>query len=211
MKKFTIQEELPKKGKLEPIHIDEMRLNWEKEKLQRAEESLNKFVQVVQSVLGDLSAAKLKRLHLESNEVVQEELASRFQFPNASDQFNLDALGINVEPIYEMRKEFAHTWSSYSFQYKDGKFIADEDQAVFQQFYTYVDTPEKKKFISLLEQQVELYNEFKAAGLIRSYTHLREVFYPNMFTIDIYGNMSVKTDRLPSLLSYVGRYIQISV
>lgn len=210
MKKFTIQEELSKKGKLEPIHIDEMRLNWEKEKLQRAEESLNKFVQVVQSVLGDLSAAKLKRLHLESNEVVQEELASRFQFPNASDQFNLDALGIDVEPIYEARTN-ASEWMKYSFKFEDGRFIADEDQAVFQQFYTYVDTPEKKKFLSLLEKQVELYNEFKAAGLIRNYTYLSEVFYPNMLTVDIYGNMSIKQDRLPSLLSYVGKNIKISV
>lgn len=209
MEKYSIKKEMQRQSEL--MYVNEFELNNVKQRISDAEKELNKFVSFAVSVIGEMPEDKIKELPTNAVAVIQEELKGKYPFPNADDKFNLNALGINPEPVYAMFMNSATRWQSFKFEYRKGGFIAHKEQTQLENCYIYADTPEKKKFFEMVNRTMEIFTEMKEAKLLRHYHKFDELFIPNLFKVDLQGNISLSTTRLQSIVNDIGRGITISV
>ncbi|TXF75924.1 hypothetical protein [Chryseobacterium sp.] len=209
MEKYSIKKELNRQSEL--MYVNEFQLRQTEDQIREAEKALNEFVSNVISVIGKLPEEKIKELQSNAICVIQDELKVKYPFPNADDHFNLNALGINPEPLYAMHMSSAVKWQPFKFEFTDGKFIASKEQIQIDACYVYADTPEKKKFFAMVNQMMDSFREMKDAQLLRHYNKFDELFIPNLFKVDMQGNISLSTIRLQNIMNDIGRGITISV
>jgi|AntDeeMinimDraft_4_1070355.scaffolds.fasta_scaffold01847_3 hypothetical protein len=158
--------EMAKTTKSELIFRDESKIFQIRQSMKEAEKALNEFYEKTTETLGELSLEQIKKLPTAGRQVVKKEMESRFDFPKASTEFNLDALGINPAPAYAAYK--FKLWQKYNFVFKGGEFIpAPEDQQPeIMKHYHFANTPEKKHAVKLIRDMLKLKNEMMAAGLV---------------------------------------------
>lgn len=174
------------------IYIDETKVSQEKENIKQAEKYLNEFYKHVNKFLGNLSADEVERLPTSAKTVIMDNLRKRYEFPNASDKFNLDALGIDASEILSLHKQFSRYWSKYKFKYDENGYIIDEEQKYLKQHYSYADTETKKSLITKYEKLQELYNELAELGVSVNRTNFYKTF-PNVFK-DVKNSAYVRLD-----------------
>jgi len=209
MEKYSIKDELKRQSEL--MYVNEFELTQIRKRISDAEKELNKFVSFAVSVIGEMPEDKIKELPTNAVAVIQEELKGKYPFPNADDKFNLNAMGINPEPVYAMFMDSAPKWQSFKFEYRKGEFIAHKEQSQLDSCYIYADTPEKKKFFELVNRTIDIYTEMKEAKLLRHYHKFDELFIPNLFLVDHKGNICLSTVRLQTIVNDIGRGITINV
>lgn len=151
--------------KAELIYEDQISLNATKRRIEKGIENLNTFFRMAVSEIGEFTPDQIKDIPSNGIEMITAELKTRFQFPQASDEFNLQALGIDAKKLFEYYKRHQSTWNGYEIEFKDGQFIASEIQPLLEQFRFYADTPARKKLITLSKRLAKVLNELKETGL----------------------------------------------
>lgn len=209
MEKYSIKNDLQRQSEL--MYVNEYELSRVKQQICDAEKALNKFVSFAVLVIGELSEKKIKELPSNAVAIIQEELKAKYPFPNADDKFNLNAMGINPEPVYAMHQQLYPMWQPFKFDYRKEEFVANKEQWQLDNCYIYADTPERKKFFEMVNKTMEVYNEMKDAKLLRHPLKFDELFIPQLFKIDLQGNISLSTNRLQTIVNDIGRGIKINV
>lgn len=169
----------------ELLWVDEKNLNKEQIKLLRSQTALNNFIKecknVLKSELSDELKHKLRDLKINALIV---ELKKQFPFPNATDDFNLQSLGVDLNNA--KRISSSEDWELFRFDLSEnGDFIGSEDQKMFDQYYYYVTSEHRKKTLELAKRLVDLSNDANKAGLL-DFNHLGAVAlaFGNMVMID---------------------------
>lgn len=160
----------------ELLWIDKKNLKKEEMNLLRAQTALNKFIKECENVLGEKLSDNLKH-ELKNTKInaLMTEVRKRFSFPNASEDFNLQSLGIDLTQA--KRIQSAEAWELYQFELNEnGEFVGSEDQKMFNQFYYYAKSEKRQKALELASDLVELTNEASALGLI-NVDHLADVSF----------------------------------
>lgn len=209
MEKYSITDELQRQSEL--MYVNEFELKQVKQRISAGEKALNEFLSFAVSVVGEMPEEKIKEFPTRAVAVIQDFLKGKYPFPNADDKFNLEALGINPDPVYAMFMDAAPKWQPFKFVYRDGEFRANSKQAQLENCYIYADTPERKKFFELVNKTMEIFTEMKDAKLLRYPHKFDELFIPNLFLVDHKGNICLSTVRLQAIVNDIGRGITINV
>jgi hypothetical protein len=157
---------MAKTTKSELIFRDESKIFQIRQSMKEAEKALNEFYKKTTETLGELSLEQIKKLPTAGKQVIKKELESRFDFPKASTEFNLDALGINPSAAYAAYKP--KLWQPYGFVFKGGEFIPapDDQQTEIMKHYHFADSEPKKNAVKLVRELLELNKKLIEAGLV---------------------------------------------
>lgn len=150
------------------FYVDENRINIVKRGLEQALSKINEINGLVLNALGELSHDQMTNLPKDGVKVLWDEVRSRYQFPNASDDFNMKVLGIDVRPIIEKFNHYQRSWRNFGsdfdhaeFIYKNGKYHLADNQPSINKHYYYLDTPEKVEFVESIERLKEVLFDLK--------------------------------------------------
>src|SRR5690554_5674075 len=82
------------------VRIDKVSIENTKNALQTKTDSLNKFIQLSETTLKATFTDK-EKINLKDNGLtfIDEWIKPKFKFPEADYEFNLKALGLNIEPL----------------------------------------------------------------------------------------------------------------
>lgn len=193
--------------KTELIYLDQKALTKAEKDLAAATEKLNNFVKITIETLGSLEASQIKDLQANGLNVIRDEIKSRFQFPNANEAFNLEALGLDPDPLYNYFSEHSELWNSFSFNFDPdfSEFIADKKQSQFEACYFYADTPERIRLMKLARKTIELYDELKESNLLNSPTMFWKSFTFGLFTQNYENQLSISQYNMESFLMKADR------
>lgn len=162
------------------IYIDDRKVEDENKKIDSATEYLNSFYKQVEAFLGNLLPDEVKLLPTNAKAVIMDNLRKRYEFPNASDKFNLDALGIDITDILSLHKQTARHWTKYKFKYSENAYTIDDKRKYLEQHYAYANTDKEKVLAFKYEELVNLYNELAELGVSVSRTGFYKAF-PDVF------------------------------
>lgn len=143
---------------------DEKSIKQEKSNMVSANLNLNKFINEARSILGELSKEQMIKLKDEKYNYLEKEVKKLFQFPNATDEFNLSALGIDIRPF---KKYNVISWKAYEYDIIDGEFILKEDQPILDKYHAYADNTQKKEMLRIANTIVEAFRDAEKIGMIR--------------------------------------------
>ena len=144
---------------------DEKSIKQEKSNMVTASLNLNRFIKEARSILGGkLSEEQMIKLKDEKFNYLEKEVKKLFQFPNASDEFNLNALGISIEPLRKYNRVY---WKGYEYDIIDGEFVLKEDQPILERYYAYADNTQKKEMLRIANTIVEAFRDARTIGMVR--------------------------------------------
>lgn len=155
----------------ELLWVDEKNLKKEQINLLRSQTALNNFIKECKNVLNlELSDELKNQLKDVKMNALMIELKKQFSFPNATDEFNLQSLGVDLNNA--KRISSSEYWELYQFELNDnGEFIATDNQKLFDQFYYYATSQKRKETLELANKLVELSQDADGKGLL-DYNHL---------------------------------------
>ncbi|MGC1633187.1 MAG: hypothetical protein WA749_13845 [Gelidibacter sp.] len=166
------------------LWVDEKNLKKERINVVIATTALNRFMLVCETILkGELSPEYKNDLRERKMAALMEEVKKKFKFPDATEKFNLESLGIDLDAA----KKLASTPWPYQYELDDmGLFVANENQSVYEHYHYYAVTEKKQKAIEIARKLVELTDEARAIGLLDS-MHLRSVgfAFQNIVRMDL--------------------------
>lgn len=186
------------KMKNELIFLDQKALKEVNKNISDATGDLNRFVRMCIKTLGSLEPSQIEGLKSNALSVISDELKSRFMFPNASESFNLTALGLDPEPLYQYFRKHSGLWNSFKFSFDPDflEFQPEEKQSQIDACYYFADTPERKRLIDLAKKTIELYDDLRKSKFIDSPAKFLDLFTTKLFT---YKSL-LKTDNDDSLI-----------
>ncbi|WP_026754396.1 hypothetical protein [Sediminibacter sp. Hel_I_10] len=147
----------------EIIYTETIALNKAKRQLPLAVAEANRMLQTVTGIIGELDKEEKIKLLKKGRSLVMEKLKDKFLFPNATEQFNLQSLGVDLSGLnrIEYRK-----WSDFDLEVdENGKYIASERQPYFETFIHRVRTENQKKAVDIAQRMIELVSELQNSGL----------------------------------------------
>ncbi len=180
------------------IYVNDREVRNTLRKIETGENNLNKFFRNVQKTVGNLPKENLEKFPTNAPELIRDELQSRFQFKNAEDDFNLQALGINPEPLYKEFERHKETWTMYVWEFDGECFKSAKEQPEIEKWYTYADTKEKQDIIKTAETILSQFKIMKELNLVVSFMDFKNAFNINLFTHDG-KDILLNRKRLPEL------------
>jgi len=163
----------------EIVYIEQSNLNKEKKKLPSAVNEANMLLQIASKIVGDLEDNEKLKLLSKPVDIVMEMLRPKFLFPNATDKFNLNSLGVDLSELYaiDFRK-----WNDFDLELNEhGKFRAAEFQPHLDSFVHRVVTDRQKKAVELADKMISLIKELQDSGLANPQCSERAVLVmPNL-------------------------------
>jgi hypothetical protein len=148
----------------ELVWIDSKKILKEKSNAVQHTIQLNQFINSCEKILGTLTNEQKILLKDKRMPYLREEVKKLFQFPNASDEFNMQSLGIDLSVLDKWRQG---DWDYIEFFLEDGKFIAEIDQPFEQQHHYYADTENKKEILRIAYTLSKVFDDAAKIGLIQ--------------------------------------------
>jgi len=132
---------------------------------------LNEFLNVIETNLKRLltDAEKLD-VYNDGLKALEKSLKHHFQFPDATDEFNFQSMGIDWNPIFDYYHEFGGIWNDVVQSLENGKFVLSESylKKFSTRFDYYTENPaQKNKFLDMTDLTELLNNELKGKGVTR--------------------------------------------
>lgn len=160
-----------KTKKFTPVFLfqNEDRIKQAKENIERGSKHLNQFVALVENILNT------KFDDNEKNELKKKEMAfifdivkPEFQFPKATEEFNLQALGIDLTPVKDFYNKHSHSWKNQHFNLIEGEFMADEQlfKDEIEKFSYYTTNQRQNEALKIAEDLKAQFLKAEAAGLV---------------------------------------------
>lgn len=112
------------------MYVDHEKIDVLMKSAKETEERINNGLSQLETFLGN-EIDDQERLSLLKNggAYLHQKIKEQFQFPNASDQFNLESMG-KVEEYEQMKKVLSNIWAafqSFNFAVEDGKVFLSEE------------------------------------------------------------------------------------
>lgn len=178
------------KSKNELMFKDEAEIINAQKDLVNATKSLNDYAKKVKSFFGVDAKIDYSQLISLGTEPLFQEFRKDYPFPNSDDNFNITALGRDPRPLFLMYSENLHNWNVFNFEYKNGEFVAAEDQPEILRHYFYADSEERKRVSGLIAKTKDLLQELEASNLYNSH---RGQF---LFDVEGFSNMNSSVFRM---------------
>ncbi|ARN78670.1 hypothetical protein BST97_12090 [Nonlabens spongiae] len=165
----------------EPIllNIDKFRVQTRKTDLDRELNFYNDVLRIARSILGEITDSTAVEIlsALNRKEAVMKKLRKTYQFPNATDEFNLSALGIDVSVMDHSFNN--RMFVSKYFEVKNGKVALSPeiDEILTDEFSTYTRHEVQNNEYHRINKFCEMLNGFKDSSMIdSSYGHVLAPF-----------------------------------
>lgn len=133
--------------------------------------ALKSFIQLVEGTIKmQLTNEEKTQLRDKGTDFIKESLKEKFPFREASEDFNLEALGMrDLEISKNYYKLNSQKWQPYNFQLnEDGIFqITESDREKVNETFSYYTTNEKQnESLKIAESLVKLFDEAEQLGLV---------------------------------------------
>lgn len=148
------------------IYKDEKRLKEIYEMAGNAEKALNAFIEKAETVFKT-EFSHDDRISLKDNgaEFMRNWIKQKYPFPEADDDFNQKALGIDIAPLVKLPR----TWQAYNFKLNEmGLFELDGEPEQAKRYFYYADTPKKTKALAMAKKLSKLINEASELGFLEN-------------------------------------------
>lgn len=168
----------------EIIYTEKIPLSQAKNKIEPATLAANNLLFEAEKILGELDPEEKLELLKSGIKFVREQLKDKFLFPNASDEFNLNSLGVDLTKVSSIKLSLIN---EFDFSVgPDGKFIPNEFQPYLDSFVHRVKTDKQKKAVELASNIMQVVNELDSEGLNhgQSADHVARAF-PKLFKTDL--------------------------
>lgn len=136
------------------VRIDKIGIEHTKQGLQGRIDLLNKFIEITETTLKT-SFTDDEKTNLKDNGLnfVDEWIKPKFKFPDAGYDFNLQALGLNLQPIINFWNANSKRWKNQPAEIFKGKFVINNMD----------DLPEVKRhyYYAKSERQEKIYKDAK--------------------------------------------------
>tara|TARA_R110002072_G_scaffold72354_1_gene173010 strand:+ start:30022 stop:30624 length:603 start_codon:yes stop_codon:yes gene_type:complete len=151
-------------AKLKPIGTllfeDVKSIEKEEKRIKTGTDRLNSFVEVAQGLLGPLDNEQRHELWKRGRKFIEEQIKSQYPFPNGSDKFNLEALGMDPEPLYKFYRDHGQYWHGINFRIdEEGIFIPEEKQSGIETHKYFIETERQQKILYLAEKFQQLFEQ----------------------------------------------------
>lgn len=153
------------KLKNELMFKDESAIVSNQNELSIASAKLNEYLQIVRNFFGNECEIDFSNLLNLSNDDLKNVLRKKFPFPNSTDEFNYEALGMNPGSVFTFYNRNASKWNKFNFEYKEGKFIPAKKQSEIDSYFYYADTEERKRICDLINRTNILLKELRDSKL----------------------------------------------
>lgn len=136
------------------IRVDKVAIKNTKERIITSLELLNQFVELTEDTIKTTFSDK-EKIALKEGKIdfIKSYLKPKFMFPDASEEFNLNALGIDLKPIQDFLKTYKSRLDFLNPELKNGRFVIDDIDNL----------PEVKKYYyyATNDSQLKAYEEAK--------------------------------------------------
>jgi len=163
---------------------DEKAIKAEQYKMVKASLDLNKFINESRRLLGSLTTDQMEKLRIEKFTFLYAEVKKLFQFPKASDQFNLEALGIDLTKVKELSKS---NWNLYDHEIDSGVYMLSDEQPQISKHYKYADTEAKRQALRIANGLVDLVNDLERIGILHG-QHLASMTHACYGVVKVVGD-----------------------
>jgi hypothetical protein len=152
--------------------------------------ALNGFVREAENVLKYKFTDKEKQaLKSDGIAFIKNLLKSNFPFPNASEDFNLQSMGLtNVKNLYSNYERYSGSWIYFDYALTKGVFEASrlEKDKTVQSFSYYTQNEKQNRVLELAEKMIVLFDEAEKLGVLNGHgrKHITNVF--DVLTVDVH-------------------------
>lgn len=139
-------------------------------KIKKGRDELNRFVEKVEQELKEpLSNKEKVDLKELGTDFLARKLRSKFIFKDASEEFNLQAIGINLKSLTEYYKLNCGHWKKYSYQIQSGKFecLNIEDSPEVQKHIHYTQNQKQNDALFMAQKISEIFETVMDKGYLR--------------------------------------------
>ncbi len=136
---------------------------------------LNKLIQECETVIcRKLTDAQKEKIAIDGVADIHAEIESYFEIPNATKQFNLDALGVDLSGVEEQDLKCILTRGNHSYKLLKGIFVRDEKetQRIKKRYEVYTDNIDQNNYLEFCLTLEKIFNKAVDGGLISDYNLL---------------------------------------
>ncbi|HUH26657.1 hypothetical protein [Gelidibacter sp.] len=152
---------------------DDVAMTKEETKVINGAKKLNDFINQIESTLS-LTLTNREKEAIQANGLkpIYDDLKTKFPFPNASNEFNLQALGIDLKPLERLYIRSSAMWCDYNYQLnKEGVFEATKEalkNAIDRHIY-YTTNDNQNLALKLAKELELMFSNVETAGHLKKY------------------------------------------
>ncbi|WP_081212072.1 hypothetical protein [Salegentibacter sediminis] len=154
--------------KKDVLHVDQFSINGDNAQGAKQEEILNSFISRVETEVKTPFTPEEKVQMKDNAEVfLKEWIKDFYQFPNASDEFNNDALGVDMKSISLEFRTKSKEWKKYPYKLEQGQFKLDT-VAIQEKHTTYTSNPFQSTALEIAQELIKLVERAQAEGILNT-------------------------------------------
>lgn len=163
-------------SKKEVLFRDERESLRESQVIKKALELVSQAIEISEDILKEkLTGVQKLEVIKDGRNFVQNELRKKYQFPNADDDFNLQAMGVNPEPLYRFLKTNAIKWQGVHFEADKDEIKLSEVQPLIERHTYYLETERQKEALEIAQKLADVLNEANEKGFVTgSFSEIRK-------------------------------------
>lgn len=163
-------------SKKEVLFRDERKVEKESQVIKKALELVSQAIEISEDILQKkLTGVQKLEVIKDGRNFVQNELRKKYQFKNADDDFNLQAMGVNPEPLYRFLKSNSIKWQSVDFEVKKDKVVLSEIQPLIERHTYYLENDRQKEALEIAQKLADVLNEANEKGFVTgSFNEIRK-------------------------------------
>ena len=169
-----------------------------KDAVKRNADKLNTFIRMAERDLKTtFTPAQKKNINEEGIEFINSLVRSKYKFPDANQDFNEKALGMNLVPLRKYYRANHLSWEKYSQKLtKDGVFVPVEVDGLpeVKRHTQYVENKKQEIALKQAKQLAKVLNRMQENEFITPYGHASE--------IEVVTKI-VTWERIPNTMNYV--------
>ncbi|WP_417237619.1 hypothetical protein [Bizionia sp.] len=151
------------------VRVDKVGIEHTKQGLKQRIDLLNKFVQLTETTLKT-TFTDAEKINLKDNGLIfiDEWITPKFKFPEADKEFNLQALGLNFQPIISFWNANSKRWKNQPAEILKGKFVINnvDDLPEVKRHYYYAKSERQEKIFKDAKLICNSLNKLIDKGLI---------------------------------------------
>jgi hypothetical protein len=176
--------------KKELLYVNQEGIEAQTKQIESGATALNGFILEAESVLKCKFTDKEKQaLKSDGIAFIKGLVKAKFPFPDASEDFNLNSLGLtNVKNLYSNYERNSGSWIYFDYALTKGVFEASrlEKDKTVQSFSYYTQNEKQNRVLELAEKMIVLFDEAEKLGVLNGHgrKHITNVF--DVLTVDVH-------------------------
>lgn len=172
------------------LYKDQERINSETNQTESGATALNAFINEAETVLScKFTDTEKQALKSDGIAFIKNFVKAKFEFPNANETFNLEALGlIKVKDLYSNYERVSVTWLYFDYSLTKGVFEVSKKQReqTIQSFSNYTQTEKQNQVLELAEKMIVLFDEAEKLGVLNGNGRQQIRYVFDVLTVDVH-------------------------